>query len=261
MPTKDKHPPVEWRQDTNGVKDFFDHWSIYQKAMDHNYLCHREVYGLLQDFLEKSFDQGFSLLDLGCGDASFMSLALKTTRIKTYCGVDLSPVALSLAQDNMASLDCKQTFVQGDFFSVAQDPGISVDVIWVGLSLHHLPLPQKERFLEFSFKLLNDDGCLLIYEPTRRDNEDRESYLQRWCQECQTKWLALSPPEIEESQRHVQEADFPESVSTFAELGTGSGFARVTCLFTDPDDLYGFLCFDKNVDGSSEIFKSKRWKK
>ena len=251
MPAKDKHPPMEWRQDTDGVKDFFDHWSIYQKAMNHNYLCHREVYGILQDFLEKTFDRGFSLLDLGCGDAIFMRPALKTTRIKRYYGVDLSPVALSLARENMASLNCEQNFIQGDFFSVVQDSAISVDVIWVGLSMHHLPFPEKKRFLEFSFKLLNDVGYLLIYEPTTKENEGRESYLQRWCQECQTKWVALSPKEIKESQEHVKEADFPESLSNFEELGRDSGFAGVTCLFTDPDDLYCFLCFNKKAGRAS----------
>ena len=255
MPPGHKHPPVEWKQDTTGVKDFFGHWSIYRKAMDHNYLCHREVYGILEELLKKRFDRAFSLLDLGCGDASYISSALKNTRLKTYWGVDLSPVALSLAQNNMAGLDCKQIFTRGDFFLVAQEPGISAEVIWVGLSLHHLPLLQKERFLEFSFTLLADDGCLLIYEPTRRENEDRESYLRRWCQVCQEKWVALSPQEIDKSQRHVREHDFPETLSTLRELGTKRGFARVTCLFTDPDDLYAFLCFDKEADRPSEIYK------
>jgi len=244
---KDKHSPPAALENTFEVKKFFAKWSLYQKIMAHNYLFHREVYGLLQEFLEKNFNRGFSLLDLGCGDGSYMASILKITAIKQYYGVDLVPEALTLAQKNLAGLNCEQTFIQEDFFTLVQDPGISMDVIWVGLSLHHLPREQKERFLEFAFERLAADGCLLTFEPTALNNEDRQSYIERWCHMCQTKWTALTPRERKEAQKHVQEADFPESFSTLENLGINIGFRRIKPLLTDPDNLYCFFCFDKKT--------------
>jgi SAM-dependent methyltransferase len=175
MAGKDTHSPPAALENTEEVKGFFADWTLYKKIMAHNYLFHREVYGLLQKFLEKNFARGFSLLDLGCGDGSFIAPVLKTTCIKEYRGVDLAPEALALARHNLAGLDCEQTLVQRDFFTMVQDPGISVNVVWVGLSLHHLPRSQKERFLEFALRRLTEDGCLLAFEPTALNNEDRES--------------------------------------------------------------------------------------
>jgi SAM-dependent methyltransferase len=247
MTSKDKQPPPEAQENTEEVKGFFANWSFYQKIMAHDYLFHREVYGILQNFLEKNFDLDFSLLDLGCGDGSFMGPALKTTRIKQYYGVDLAPEALALARNNLAVLDCEQTYIQGDLFTVTQHLEISVNVVWVGLSLHHLPQVQKERFLEFSFQRLAKDGCLLTFEPTALNNEDRQTYIERWCHVCQTEWTALSARERKEAQEHVQAADFPESFSTLEKLGLNLGFSQVRSLFTDPDNLYCFICFDKKA--------------
>jgi hypothetical protein len=64
---------------------------------------------------------------------------------------------------------------------------------------------------------------------------------------CQNKWTALSPQEIKKAQEHVQEADFPESLATLKKLGIKTGFRRVMPLFTDPDNLYCFICFDKKA--------------
>ena len=41
--------------------------ATYEKVMAANYMCHREVYGLLHDVLVKEAPDGFVFADLACG--------------------------------------------------------------------------------------------------------------------------------------------------------------------------------------------------
>ncbi|MBW4636573.1 MAG: class I SAM-dependent methyltransferase [Iphinoe sp. HA4291-MV1] len=71
--------------------EFFNtQWKLYQKILSNNYMKHREIYGVLHKFLVSYFQKPFSLLDLGCGDASFAVQALLNTTITFYTGIDLS---------------------------------------------------------------------------------------------------------------------------------------------------------------------------
>ena len=58
---------------------------------------------------------------------------------------------------------------------------------------------------------LSPDGALLIYEPTRRDGEDRTTYLDRFEDAGRRNWTALSPTEFEEAMRHVRTCQAPRS--------------------------------------------------
>ena len=81
-------------------------WQIYRKMVDNDYLCHREVYGLLHDVLIRDALQPFRFLDVACGDAGETIKALRGTRVAHYAGIDLSGPALALAQAATAELDC-----------------------------------------------------------------------------------------------------------------------------------------------------------
>ena len=91
--------------------EFFDNqWSIYQKILNNNYMSHRECYDRLHRFLIDHFRKPYSLLDLGCGDASFTARSLSHTLIASYIGIDLSEAALEIAQNNMSDLPCQKTY-------------------------------------------------------------------------------------------------------------------------------------------------------
>ena len=223
---------------TKDVKAFFDSWTIYQKAMNANYFGHREAYRALGSLLIRKFARGFSLIDFGCGDASFMSTALKGTTIEKYIGIEISVVALELARKNLAEIRCDRVLIEGDLLSVAEELDITADIIWIGLSLHHLPLEEKDRFFRASRRLLNPGGYLIFLEPTCLEGEDRYEHARRWWDICQRKWTVLSLPEMELLRDHIFSADYPETLEAIQKLATRNGFREVRSMFQDPDQLY-----------------------
>ena len=148
MPIKGGVPPVCEVEQVEGVEKVFREWQLYSKVVAHNYLYHREVYALLGEFLQARLAQAFTLLDLGCGDAGFMARTLAGTAICRYLGVDLSEMALDLAAKNLACLSCEHQLQEKNYYEVVCAGEIKADVIWLGLTFHHLPRPQKAKFLQ-----------------------------------------------------------------------------------------------------------------
>jgi len=229
---------------TNEVKAFFDKWIIYKKAMDANHFGHREAYGALRRLLMSEFPHGFSLIDFGCGDAGFVAAALKGTSLEKYFGVDLSGVALDLARKNMEDVPCEPIFIEGDFFVVAKDLDVKVDVIWIGLNLHHLPPDEKDRFFASVTRLMNPGGSFIIFEPMCLEGEDRTDHANRWWRVCQRKWTVLSRQEMELLRDHIFSADYPETFRAMEELARRHGFRQIRSMFRDPDKLYEMVRLD-----------------
>jgi SAM-dependent methyltransferase len=224
------------------VREYFNGWSLYQKAMCANYLHHMEVYKLLHELMESSLE-AFSILDLGCGDAHFMAEALSSTGIERYTGVDISPVALDLARKNLQAINCQKSFLNRDLSSVVEEVAEEQDLIWTGLSMHHLTHSQKGRFISRCFQILKPGGRLLAYEPTLREGEDVDHHTQRWWEVCKSQWNDLTPEEKTAMYRHVASSDFPESVSVMKEMGLSSGFREVKSLFCDRCEIYQLISF------------------
>jgi SAM-dependent methyltransferase len=227
------------------VRAFFDQWTLYQKIAHNDYLYHYEAYKILHELLASSFNRPFLVIDLGCGDASFMTGALLGTAVDGYVGVDISSVALDLARNNMAEITCSKSFLNGDFYALLDEDIGKFDLIWIGLSMHHLSLQQKDHFIARCCQALKPGGKLMVLEPTMRDGEDRGEFCRRWHDVCMSKWNALLDGEKQAISTHVFDSDFPESILTLRRIGTGHGFKEVESLFCDPDDIYHLICFQK----------------
>ena len=81
----------------------------------------------------------FRFLDLACGDARGVVGALRGTAVAHYHGVDLSrPGALAMASVSVEALTCPVELDQRDFIAAMADRPEPADVVWIGLSLHHL---------------------------------------------------------------------------------------------------------------------------
>ena len=128
----------------NDVRAFFDNWTLYEKIVERDYLGHLGAYSTLRSLVVERFgEKPFSLLDLGCGDARCMARALAETSVADYEGVDLSAVALELAGNSMQPVPARKKFVQDDFFKLVGREEAPVDIVWIGLSFHHLSRRQR----------------------------------------------------------------------------------------------------------------------
>jgi cyclopropane fatty-acyl-phospholipid synthase-like methyltransferase len=236
-------PRVPEVEQLDQAEAFFQRWRLYQKLEEQNYLCHREVYALLHEFLLTHFSRGFDLLDLGCGDAGFIRQTLDGTAIRRYLGVDLARPALELATHNLSRWSCEHRLVAQDFYEFVRDAGTRADVIWMGLTFHHLPLPQKRTFLHLARQILPEKGFLLMYEPSLLEDETREQFLDRSWQFLSTACQGLSRPAAQKIQAHVAQCDFPEKFSLLKRLGREQGFSSVDLLFQHPFKLFSLICF------------------
>jgi ubiquinone/menaquinone biosynthesis C-methylase UbiE len=218
-------------------------WHLYRKVMDNNYLFHDEAYACLRHVLLNEISKPFSFLDVACGDARASLPALRGTAIAHYEGIDLSRAALDMAEQALLDLGCPFILNEGDFSELLPTRREPVDVVWIGLSLHHFLKPDKLRVMRAVRQFVGEGGLFLVYETASPDGEDRDAWLRRW--ETQRPfWTACDANEWAMIWQHVSTADFPETASTWHAMGREAGFDRVRELFVAPSDLFRLYAFD-----------------
>ena len=127
---------------SEAVHAFFSQWDIYRLCIEHNTLHHREVGEILRrELLART--EPFTFLDLACGDAYLTAAALSGTKVSSYTGVDFSSPAIALAAEKTATLHHPRRFHEQDFTHFLSDNNETFDVIYLGLSLHHLETATK----------------------------------------------------------------------------------------------------------------------
>jgi cyclopropane fatty-acyl-phospholipid synthase-like methyltransferase len=211
-------------------------WRIYRTLVDENYLFHREAYACLRRILVEGIGRPFRFLDIACGDATASVEALTGTAITHYHGIDLSAAALELARSSLTPLDCPVTLEHADYVEALRAWSEPADVVWIGLSLHHLRTAEKLEILRVIRNMLPEDGHLLLYEDTSPDGEDREGWLRRW-DDQKPFWTAYTPERWETITAHVHAADYPETASRWVSLAQEAGFAAAREAFVAPSDL------------------------
>jgi SAM-dependent methyltransferase len=212
-------------------------WRIYRTMVNENYLFHREAYASLRRILVEDVRRPFRFLDIACGDATASADALAGTAITHYHGIDLSAAALDLARVALANLVCPVTLEHSDYVEALRERPVPADVVWIGLSLHHLRTAEKQEVLRAIRNVLREDGHLLIYENTSPDGEDRAGWLRRW-DEQRPLWTAYSTDEWEIMAAHVHAADYPENASRWVALAAEAGFAGAQEVFVAPSNLF-----------------------
>ena len=78
-----------------------------------------------------------------------------------------------MARVAVDALSCPVELDQRDFIAAMADRPEPADVVWIGLSLHHLATADKLTLMREARAVVGEDGRFLIYEPTCRDGEGR----------------------------------------------------------------------------------------
>jgi len=224
--------------DAAALEQFQQQWATYRKLVESDCLAQREVGGILRGTLNQVFKSPFAFLDIACGDASMMKAALPGTKVRHYHGIDLSQAALELAAANLAGLPCEVDLDHRDFVEAMMRRPEHADAAWCSLSIHHLSTDDKLTLMKAIRGAVGARGMFLLYEPTRRDGEDRAGFLDRFLHSNKPLWSVLTGAEWEQIWHHVTTCDFPETAAVWCELGREAGFGKARQVFVDPTDFF-----------------------
>ena len=227
----------------SGVEAGFEQWSVFEKLRKNNRMYHNEVYQTLASVLQERSHPELRMLDLGCADASDIARVLAPCTIAEYIGIDNVPAVLDQARTNLASLSCQQRFIDGDYLAGLERVAGPIDVIWLGLFLHHLPSEQKRDFFQRAIQLLSPNGILLTHDPILEASESQEAFLERIAGRAKAYWEEFSPSEQEVLFRHWAHHGHQESCASLKEMALEAGFEQMEILFRSPDNVYALLAF------------------
>ncbi|MEM1093569.1 MAG: class I SAM-dependent methyltransferase [Bacteroidota bacterium] len=209
------------------IQAFFDGWQIYQTVIAQDYMNHRAIHAAVRDLLTAR-STPFTLLDLGCGDASQIALTLRDVPVEQYTGVDLSPHALALARENVEAEGTDEVeVVHDDLLHFVRTTTLGArDVIHSGFALHHLQRGEKATAFAAIAQLLKPGGQFILYDIVRQPHESREAYLNRYLTTIDAEWTALSLAERAKARVHITTYDFPETEATLLEHAAQAGLTQ-----------------------------------
>jgi SAM-dependent methyltransferase len=234
-------------QDVAGATAIFAQWQVYKSIIDRDFMRHREIYAGIHAFVEAHHPRRFSLLDLGCGDATSIPHTFTGTALARYIGVDASAAALQAARRQLAVAPFDVALFETDLLdyltTAAVPDGPRSDVILAGYVVHHLSFDEKRRFFTRCREALSPGGSLVFYDLFRRTAETRDEFVTAYTELIATRW-GLVGETLENTCRHVREHDFPETVAAVASLARDAGFTIPgEERFADSDGFHRLVCF------------------
>ena len=225
--------------------DFFvDAWAVYRLIVEHDYLWHSQVGATLGGVMP---DRPVRFLDLACGDADTTSRALAGRSVGRYVGVDRSPDALAAAARNGAGLGCPVEFAEGDYLEYLESARDEFDVIYVGMSAHHLDEDRLGRFFAAARPRLTAGGVLAAYEPFLLPDETRGEHIDRLCMIVDKYFVGMTPAQRLLTTTHIRGNDLPVTLARWDELAVAAGFGPARRLYKSPDRLYEFVVHTRPI--------------
>jgi SAM-dependent methyltransferase len=149
----------------SSVKNYFD-----SHSHSHAYHYDPRTYDSIFKFLQDGNENGKTkVLDLGCGDGSFIKSAHSAGMQAQFIGTDVSYAMISTARENLS--DLRIDLIVCDGFKLPLKTEYQFDLIHVDSVLHHLIRKTRKHSIKLVRNLLkllknklSHDGILIIEE-------------------------------------------------------------------------------------------------
>jgi SAM-dependent methyltransferase len=235
---------------STSLEMFQNSWSTYKTVVHADLMEHKSLTVKITEAIHSWIDSessarhspvtDVSVADLGCGDLALLAPLYGSLPLKMFCGVDMSLSALTLAQlafsgsSDLSSSSSKPRtlWLNDDLLNWAKtievdqiaDGSLSsehneiekFDIIVCAFSVHHVNDEDKQRFLSaIVSNKLKAGGMILMADIFRIENEDRDSYIERFGNHIEGSWGVVTDAQKTEVLKHVRENDFPASLDYF----------------------------------------------
>jgi SAM-dependent methyltransferase len=221
-----------------GIAAFFQGWQLYQSVVQNNLMEHREIGTALRCVFE-ALPNGFSVLDLGCGDSSMAMKSLEGLSVSSYTGVDLTAPALDIARANFHG-SSSATWVHANMVDYIANVDQPLDVIMTSFAMHHLPAATKQAWLVDIAKHLTPTGQLVLIDTCCPAGLSRDETVQAYL-DIIGGW-PLSDADKASIAAHMWSSDYPES-EAFMEGALAAAGLSHTMIYKHPQGLQiGYVC-------------------
>ncbi|MGI9470882.1 MAG: class I SAM-dependent methyltransferase [Rubripirellula sp.] len=220
--------------ESSEVQAIFERWSLYEKVIRLNYMCHQQMIQVIQGAVEQ-IDGPLRVLDLGCGDGWMASQGLKNGSLETYHGIDLSESALAVARQHLEPLGGSLNLHRGNFLEFLDDEFTPTpNLILASYSLHHFSGNDLQWLLSrLRSHLSADDGLFVWIDIKCEPGESRPEYMDRFHNQLLPTWDSLTPSQMGEVIDHMTQSDFPLEIEEQHQLAREAGLEPEDCLYSD----------------------------
>ncbi|KTD78398.1 class I SAM-dependent methyltransferase [Legionella waltersii] len=223
---------------------FNANWQKYKNSINKNLLCHQEMMSSLNEFLTTHYhNRSFTLVDVGCGDSSAISPVLKNSSIKKYIGIDAAPDVLELSKLNAISIPCEKEYICNDMMDAIKTINTPVDLIYTSYAIHHLSEKEKSEFIDVCKSKLNTNGQLLMIDGVLEVNQSRDEWLDKLEARIHFTHPDMTDEELATRMEHPRSGDFPETIDSFRNRATKSGWKAFEVLVDK--GIFAFMVFYK----------------
>lgn len=225
------------------VSTEFSRREVFAKLRAHDRMCHKTTYAWLEGFVVGRARPDLRLVDLGCNDARDMAGVLASGAVADYVGADPDAICLAGARDNLDGVPATVSLRPAQALETLNAFEHEVDVIWMGLLLHHFPAAGKTELFRAARRALRPGGSLLTCDPMPGPGEDVPAYLARFNAAIATQWTELTPQEREVLIKHWTDHGRHDRVEVVTRLAREAGFTTIWNKRLDEAGLYALMRF------------------
>lgn len=202
---------------------FMNQWQAYQWAIEQNVMGHEQLVEIAAELINQQFqNRPVIMADLGCGDSRFIPDLTRTIHLDRYYGIDLADNALNLSAQWLLNNNITFQQFSHDLFSGLPETQVPPNFIYSSFAIHHGDTSQKRQLMQALYQQAGRGTLFLLIDILLHPEQTRTEYcemLEQHFEEqhCRSDWLASI-------MQHVYEFDYPETIGSWQDIATSSGW-------------------------------------